>query len=211
MTCWKKVLFVILVSFLLEPRVAVPDTDVVVVDEDSPAPPVLEKSLEGEQFHVIEENVLAVEEDSSPGGESDFKGIIIGKNLKPGTPLVRAIELLGNPKSIGVTRGSAPKLDSISMEYPDHGVIIHVMNDKRTIEALEVLPQFRGRFREGIKMGAKASVLIKKLGVPQSMDSSIARYPAEGTYFILKENVLTSAHVFSYDSQISYFHRYKKP
>lgn len=210
MTCWKKVLFVILVSFLVEPRVAVPDTDVVLVDEDSPAPPVLEKFLEANP-EAIEENVLAVEEDPGPEEESDFKGIIIGKNLKPGTPLVRAIELLGNPKSIGVTRGFAPKLDSISMEYPDHGVIIHVMNDKRTIEALEVLPQFRGRFREGIKMGAKASVLIKKLGAPQSMDSSIARYPAEGTYFILKENVLTSAHVFSYDSQISHFHRYRKP
>jgi len=210
-TCWKKVLFVILVSFLLEPRVAVPDTDVVVVDEDSPAPPVLEKSLEGEQFHVIEENVLAVEEDSSPGGESDFKGIIIGKNLKPGTPLVRAIEMLGNPKSIKVTRGSDPKLDSISMEYPGHGVIIHVMNNRKSIEALEVLPQFKGRFQKGIKVGAKASVLIKKLGAPQSMDSSIARYPREGIYFILKENVLTSAHVFSYDSQISHFHRYRKP
>ena len=210
MTRWKKVLFVILVSFLLEPRVAVPDTDVVVVDENSPDPSALEKFLE-ENPKAIEENVQAVEEDSGPDEESDFKGIIIGKNLKPGTPLVRAIEMLGNPKSIEVTRGSDPKLDSISMEYPGHGVIIHVMNNRKSIEALEVLPQFKGRFQKGIKVGAKASVLIKKLGIPQSMDSSIARYPREGIYFILKENVLTSAHVFSYDSQISHFHRYRKP
>ena len=123
----------------------------------------------------------------------------------------RAIKMLGNPKSIKVTRGSYPVLDNISMEYPNHGVIIHVMNDEKRIEALEVLPQFKGKFSGGFKLGQKTSVLIKKLGVPRSMDSSIARYPAKDIYFILKKNILISAYVFSSGSQIRHLHRYKKP
>ena len=196
MTRWKKFLFVVLVSFLLEPRVAVPDTDVVVVDESSPDSLDLEKFLEANP-KATEERVQAVEETSGLDKESDFKGLIIGKNLKVGTPLERAIKMLGNPKSIKVTRGSYPVLDNISMEYPNHGVIIHVMNDEKRIEALEVLPQFKGKFTNGITIGEKVSILINKFGIPRSIDSSIARYPAKGIHFTLKKNVLIAAYVFS--------------
>jgi hypothetical protein len=56
--------------------------------------------------------------------------------------------------------------------------------------------QFKGEFAKGIKIGEKVSVLIDKLGVPQSIDPSIARYPEKGIHFTLKKNYLVGAHVF---------------
>ena len=44
-TIWKQFLLVILVSFLLQPKFAMPDTDVVVVDESSFDALALEKAL----------------------------------------------------------------------------------------------------------------------------------------------------------------------
>ena len=83
------------------------------------------------------------------------------------------------------------------MEYLNHGGIIHAVNGKQTIEALEVLPQFKGKFTNGITIGEKVSILINKFGLPRSIDSSIARYPAKGIHFTLKKNVLIDAYVFS--------------
>ena len=45
MTIWKQFLLVILVSFLLQPKFAMPDTDVVGVDESSFDALALEKAL----------------------------------------------------------------------------------------------------------------------------------------------------------------------
>ena len=100
------------------------------------------------------------------------------------------------PKSLKVKRGIEPKLDSMSIEYLDHGITIHVLNGKKRIETMEVSQQFKGEFAKGIKIGEKVSVLIDKLGVPQSIDPSIARYPEKGIHFTLKKSSLVGAHVF---------------
>ena len=110
--------------------------------------------------------------------------------------LQKAIKILGTPKSIKVKRGIEPKLDSMSIEYLDHGITIYILNGKKRIETMKVSQQFKGEFAKGIKMGDKASVLIDKLGVPQSIDLSIARYPKKGIHFTLKESSLVGAHVF---------------
>ena len=137
------------------------------------------------------------------------EGLVIGKNLKVGMPLKDAIKLLGIPGSINIQRGTESKLDSISIEYANHGIVLHSLNGKRKIEVLEILPQFKGGFAEGIKIGEKFTVLIEKYGVPQSMNASLAKYPEKGMYFSLKENVLIAAHVFAKNSKILSHQLYK--
>ena len=87
-------------------------------------------------------------------------------------------------------------MDSMSIEYLDHGITIYILNGKKRIATMEVSQQFKGEFAKGIKIGDKVSVLIDKLGVPQSIDPSIARYPEKGIHFTLKKRSLVSAHVF---------------
>ena len=137
------------------------------------------------------------------------EGLVIGKNLKVGMSLEEAIKLLGTPRSIKVKRGTESILDSISIEYASKGIVIHFLNGKSKIEALEVRPQFVGRFAEGVKMGAKVAAMIDKYGVPQSMNESLARYPEKGLYFSLKENVLIAAHVFNKNSKLLSHQLYK--
>ena len=183
-------------------------TDVVVIDEKSFDPNTLKKDLEKKNEVLTSEKVSPknpkkdeanqkrINKDSNPKAKDDFKGIVIGKNLKIGMPLREVIKILGTPKSLKVKRGIEPKLDSMSIEYLDHGITIHVLNGKKRIETMGVSQKFKGEFAKGIKIGEKVSVLIDKLGVPQSIDPSIARYPEKGIHFTLKKNSLVSAHVF---------------
>ena len=217
MTTRNILLLVVLVSFGLLSQYC-PDfsqqkagrigTDVVVVNEKSFDPNTLIKDLEKKNAALTSEKALPknpkkdeanqkkINKDSDPKAKDDFEGIIIGKNLKVGMPLQKAIKILGTPKSLKVKRGIEPKLDSMSIEYLDHGITIHVLNGKKRIETMEVSQKFKGEFAKGIKIGDKVSVLIDKLGVPQSIDPSIARYPEKGIHFTLKKNFLVSAHVF---------------
>jgi len=183
-------------------------TDVVVINEKSFDPNTLKKDLEKKKEALTSEKALPknpkkdeanqkkTNRDSNPKAKDDFKGIVIGKNLKVGMSLQKAIKILGTPKSLKVKRGIEPKLDSMSIEYLDHGITIHVLNGKRRIETMEVSQKFKGEFAKGIKIGEKVSVLIDKLGVPQSIDPSIARYPEKGIHFTLKKSSLVGAHVF---------------
>ena len=128
------------------------------------------------------------------------EGLVIGKNLKVTMPLAEAIKLLGIPGSISINRGTESKLDSISIAYANHGIVLHSLNGTKHIE---------GSFAEGIKIGEKFTVLIEKYGVPQSMNASMAKYPKKGMYFSLKENVLVAAHVFRKNSEILSHQLYK--
>lgn len=141
--------------------------------------------------------------------KKNSEGLVIGKNVKVGMPLNKAIKLLGIPQFVNITRGTESKLDSFSIEYANHGIALHFLNGKRKIEALEILPQFKGSFVEGVKMGVKFTALIEKFGVPQSMDSGLARYPKKGMYFSLKGNLLVAAHVFAKGSKILSHQLYK--
>ena len=217
MTNRKVLLLVVLVSFGLLSQFC-PDfsqqkavrigTDVVVIDEKSFDPKTLKKDLEKKNKTLTSEKALPknpekdeanqkkTNKNSNPQSKDDFEGIVIGKNLKVGMSLQKVIKTLGTPKSLKVERGIEPKLDSMSIEYLDHGITIHVLNGKKRIETMEVSRQFKGEFAKGVKIGEKVSVLIDKLGVPQSIDPSIARYPEKGIHFTLKKNTLVGAHVF---------------
>ena len=131
-----------------------------------------------------------------------IKGFVVGKNLKVGMTLDKAITLLGVPIKINVKRGTEPSLDSIAIKYASHGVVVHTLNRKQKVEAIELLPTFKGQFANGIKMGNKIPKLIEKYGVPQSMSDSLARYPDKGMYFSLKNNILASTWIFLKNSKI---------
>lgn len=130
------------------------------------------------------------------------QGLVVGKNLKVGMNLDKAITLLGVPQQIKVQRGTEPNLDSVSIEYSKQGVVIHTLNGKQKVEAIELLPTFKGQFENGLKVGDKVPTLIKINGVPQTMSASLARYPDKGLYFSLKDNVLVSAWIFVKNSKI---------
>ena len=198
MNSWEKLLLVMVLIFVLYPKTVTSDTDIVVVDENSFHAVDLEntvlKARPGSKFP--KEKIQAIEKTLGTSDKSEFKGIIIGWNLTAGTGLEQAIRILGFPKSIAVERGDRPEQDRTVVEYADHGIIIYVLNDKKRIESLDVLKEFKGEFFNGIKMGEKIRGLINKWGIPHSMDSSVVHYPEKGIYFNIKDNALISAHVF---------------
>ena len=128
--------------------------------------------------------------------------LVIGKDLQVGMPLQDVIAKLGIPHNIIVNRGTEPQNDSIAIEYANHGVVVHSMSRKGTLEEIEVLPTFKGTFAEGLKLGAKFTDLIGKYGMPNSLSSQVARYPETGMYFVLDKEVLISAKVFAKNSNI---------
>ena len=184
-------------------------------DTAKPATPVKPAKMKTNKAAVPAKKVEKAKKDAkktkAPAKAKKKKpeGLVIGKNLKVGMPLKDAIKLLGIPGSINIQRGTESKLDSISIEYANHGIVLHSLNGKKHIEAMEILPQFKGSFAEGIKIGEKFTVLIEKYGVPQSMNASMAKYPKKGMYFSLKENVLVAAHVFRKNSEILSHQLYK--
>lgn len=217
MTTRNILLLVVLVSFGLlsqyfpdfsQHKAGETGTDVIVINEKSFDPSTLNKDLEKKKGGLTPEKALPKNHKKdelnqknnnrnfNPKSKDGSEGIFIGENIKVGMRLKKAIKILGTPKSLKVERGIEPKLDSMSIEYLDHGITIHILNGKKIIEAIEVSQQFKGEFAKGIKIGEKVSILIDKLGVPQSIDPSIARYPKKGIHFTLKESSLVGAHVF---------------
>lgn len=128
--------------------------------------------------------------------------LVIGKNLKVGMSVGQVIALLGIPDKFTVQRGTESLTDSVIIEYPKQGVVIHAMSKKTTVDAIEVLPTFKGKFAEGVKIGAKFNDLIANYGVPKSMDAQIARYPERGMFFQLEKEALVSARIFIKNSKI---------
>jgi len=198
MSSWKKLILVMLLTFILYPKTATSVTDVVVMDENSFNAAGLENTVLNDRpvSKLPKEKIQGIEKTLGTSDKSEFKGIIIGQNLTVGTTLEEAIRILGFPKSFAVERGAEPEQDRIIAEYAGQGIIIYALNDKKEIESLDVLKEFKGEFLNGVKMGEKIKVLIKKWGLPHSMNSSIAHYPKKGIYFDIKDNVLISAHVF---------------
>ncbi|MFQ5450980.1 MAG: hypothetical protein ACE5E9_10145 [Nitrospinaceae bacterium] len=139
---------------------------------------------------------------ATPSLAGDKVGLVIGKNLKTGMPLKEVFALLGIPKTFVLRRGTEPRTDSVAMEYPANGVVIHFMNKKKVVEEIEVLPSFKGTFSAGIKIGTKFNDLIAKYGMPKSLHAQVARYPDQGMFFILEKEALVSARLFRKNSKI---------
>lgn len=202
------------------------DTDITVIDRNSDVEDIGGISLFNQPDKELTNNILPGNDMDKEAGlvggnilnnnkadtlekNNKVKGFVIGQNLKIGMSLNDAFKILGTPKSVNVVRGSNPSVDSISMEYLDQGVILHVLTNKPKIEALELLQNFKGEFQEGINIGSKIEDLIKAFGIPKSMESFIARYPQKGIYFSLDNKAIVSAQVFSKNSKILHSRLYK--
>ena len=199
------------------------DTDILVIDRNSD---VSENSLFIQPAKELTNNILPGNDMGKEAGlvggnisnnnkadslekDNTVKGFVVGGNLKVGMSLNQAFKILGTPKSVNVVRGSNPSVDSISMEYLDQGVILHVLTNKPKIEALELLQNFKGEFLEGIIIGSKIEDMIKAFGIPKSMESFIARYPQKGIYFSLDNKAVVSVQVFSRNSKILHSRLYQ--
>jgi hypothetical protein len=192
-------------------------TDIAVIDDSETV-----ESLDGHSITIQPDQKLTndLQPDNSFGNETrlvdgiissnkkvgspennNSKTFVVGENLKVGMALNQAFEILGAPKFINVKRGSNPNFDSISIKYILKGIILHAFTNNPQLEALEVLPNFKGEFIKGINIGSKIEDLIKAFGVPNSMDSFIARYPQKGIYFSLDNEIIVSAQVFKKNSK----------
>ena len=154
---------------------------------------------------ALRDNMLVNDTDLGGELEKDKKKqavIVIGRTLMAGMPLNAAVRLLGIPKSITINRGSEQKIDSICIVYLNHGLKVHALTNKTTVEELEVLPTFKGEFSAGIKIGSKFSSIIKAFGMPASKEANIVKYPEIRMYLFLRKDTLISAKLFDKNSKI---------
>ena len=153
-------------------------------------------------FPVNTANEVTASRPSKKNNKKKKEDLVIGKTLKTGMSLESALSTLGIPRSIRINRGTEPERDSISVEYLNHGLRIHALTQNSTIEELEVLPEFKGKFVEGAKIGSKFPELIESFGIPESKDSSIAKYPHRGMYIFLKNDTMISVKLFVKNSKL---------
>ena len=153
-------------------------------------------------FPVNTANEVTASRPSKKNNKKKKEDLVIGKTLKTGMSLESALSTLGIPRSIRINRGTEPERDSISVEYLNHGLRIHALTQNSTIEELEVLPEFKGKFVEGAKIGSKFPELIESFGIPESKDSSIAKYPHRGMYIFLKNDTMISVKLFAKNSKL---------
>ena len=154
---------------------------------------------------ALHDNMLVNDTDLGGELEKDKKKqavIVIGRTLMAGMPLKAAVRLLGIPKSITINRGSEQEIDSICIVYLNHGLKVHALTNKTTVEELEVLPTFKGEFSAGIKIGSKFSSIIKTFGMPASKEANIVKYPEIRMYLFLRKDTLISAKLFDKNSKI---------
>ena len=154
---------------------------------------------------ALRDNMLVNDTDLGGELEKDKKKqavIVIGRTLMVGMPLKAAVRLLGIPKSITINRGSEQEIDSICIVYLNHGLKVHALTNKTTVEELEVLPTFKGEFSAGIKIGSKFSSIIKTFGMPASKEANIVKYPEIRMYLFLRKDTLISAKLFDKNSKI---------
>jgi len=153
-------------------------------------------------FPVNTANEVTASRPSKKNNKKKKEDLVIGKTLTTGMSLESALSTLGIPRSIRINRGTEPERDSISVEYLNHGLRIHALTQNSTIEELEVLPEFKGKFVEGAKIGSKFPELIESFGIPESKDSSIAKYPHRGMYIFLKNDTMISVKLFVKNSKL---------
>ena len=153
-------------------------------------------------FPLNTANEVTASRPSKKNNKKKKEDLVIGKTLKTGMSLESALSTLGIPRSIRINRGTEPERDSISVEYLNHGLRIHALTQNSTIEELEVLPEFKGKFVEGAKIGSKFPELIESFGIPESKDSSIAKYPHRGMYIFLKNDTMISVKLFAKNSKL---------
>jgi len=121
--------------------------------------------------------------------------IIIDENLKPGMLLKDAIELLGPPERIQVS-----KIGTIVMSYNTLGLSIEVMNDGTIIEGIHLQSSFKGRFASGLEIGADIQKILSVDNRPDIITKGIIEYFDMARIFHIDEGKLVGADLYSGES-----------
>ena len=123
--------------------------------------------------------------------------IIIDENLKPGMLLKDAIELLGPPERIQVS-----KIGTIVMSYNTLGLSIEVMNDGTIIEGIHLQSSFKGRFASGLEIGADIQKILSVDNRPDIITKGIIEYFDIARIFQIDQGRLVGADIYSGESTL---------
>ena len=123
---------------------------------------------------------------------ADNTQIIIDNNLKPGMPLKDAIELLGPPERIQVSKNG-----TVVLPYDTLGLSIEVMSDGTIIEVIHLQSSFRGRFASGLEMGADYQKILSAYDQPDIMTKDIIEYSDITRIFQIHQGRLVGADLYS--------------
>jgi hypothetical protein len=118
--------------------------------------------------------------------------IIIDKNLKIGMPLKDAIDLLGPPERIQVS-----KIGTVVLPYNTLGLSIEVMNDGTIIEGIHLQSSFRGQFASGLEIGVDFQKILSVYNQPDIMTKDIIEYSDIARIFQIHQGRLVGADLYS--------------
>jgi hypothetical protein len=118
--------------------------------------------------------------------------IIIDKNLRPGMPLKDAIELLGPPERIQVS-----KIGTVVLPYNTHGLSIEVMSDGTIIEGIHLRSTFKGQFDSGLEIGVDFQKILSVYNQPDIMTKDIIEYSDIARIFQIHQGRLVGADLYS--------------
>ncbi len=123
--------------------------------------------------------------------------ITIGENLKPGMTLKDAMQLLGIPDRITVSKN-----DTVLMPYSALGLSIEAMSGGTTIEAIHVQSAFKGRFASGLEIGADFQKVLSLYKHPDMMTKEIIKYYDPARIFKIRQGKLEGADFYSMNSTL---------
>ena len=123
--------------------------------------------------------------------------IIIGENLKPGMTLKDAMQLLGTPDTITVSKNG-----TVLMPYNTLGLSIEAMSGGTTIEAIHVQPAFKGQFASGIEIGTDFQKILSVYNQPDIKTKEIIEYSGPTRIFKIQQGKLTGADFYSMNSTL---------
>ncbi len=118
--------------------------------------------------------------------------IIIDENLKIGMPLKDAIDLLGSPERIQVTKSG-----TVLLPYNTLGLSIEVESDGTIIEGIHLLSSFRGQFASGLEIGVDFQKILSVYNQPDIMTKEIIEYSDIGRIFQIHQGRLVGADLYS--------------
>ena len=123
--------------------------------------------------------------------------IIIDENLKPGMPLKDAIELLGPPEMIQVS-----KIGTIIIPYNTLGLSIEVMSNGTIIEGIHLQSSFKGRFASGLEIGVDSQKIMSVYNRPDIITKGIIEYFDIARIFQIDQGRLVGADLYSGESAL---------
>lgn len=127
---------------------------------------------------------------TAPAAEKQVGMIVIGENLKIGTPLNEVMGLLGMPGDMRSTGTGADKMRW--MDYPKQGLFIGARPGATAVDALEIGPEFTGRFASGPQIGDHYQTLLTAHGMPAKLTPESVQYPDKGLEYLLRDEKIAT-------------------